>query len=62
MSFMWHAETFDAATRPIAVAQPVAAIAESGDRRLRAQVWGMLLGANLVASIALLWLIGAAIL
>lgn len=62
MSFMWHAETFDAAARPIAVAKPAAAVAESGDRRLRAQVWGMLLAANLFASIAGLWLVGAAIL
>jgi hypothetical protein len=59
MSFMWHAETFQADAPSIAVTAPAA---ESGDRQLRAMVWGALIAANLVASVAIFWFVGAAIL
>ena len=62
MSFMWRPETFQADARSTAAAAPAADAADIGDRRLRAQVWGTLLIANLVASIAGLWFVGAAIL
>ena len=55
MSLMWRPDTLRADARPIAVA-------DAGERRLRAQVWGTLLVANLVASIVGIWLVGTAIL
>ena len=62
MTLMWHADTFQADARPIAVTPAATAVADTGERRLRAQVWGTLLAAHLVASIAGLWFVGAAIL
>lgn len=62
MSFMWRPETFETDARSIAVTAPAAAAPDLGERRLRAQVWGTLLAANLVASTAGLWLVGSAIL
>ena len=60
MSFMWRPDTFRTDARQIAVTVPAADAA--GERRLRAQVWGTLLAANLVASTAGLWFVGTAIL
>lgn len=60
MSFMWRPDTFRTDARAISVADSV--VADVGERRLRAQVWGTLLVANLVASTAGLWLVGTAIL
>lgn len=60
MSFMWRPDTFQTDARPNAITVP--AVADAGERRLRAQVWGTLLVANLIASIAGLWLVGTAIL
>ena len=61
MSFMWRPDTFETGARSIAGVRPAVALPDAGERRLRAQVWGALLAANLVASTAGLWLVGDAI-
>ena len=61
MSFMWRPETFETDARSIAVAAPVA-VRDLGERRLRAQVWSLLIVANVAAWAVGLWLAGTAVL
>lgn len=62
MSFMWHAGTFEADARVIARSAPAVAVPDHARRRLRAQIWGLLIAANVAAWAAGLWLAGTAIL
>ena len=62
MSFMWRPDTFETDARSIAVAAPAVAAPGGAERRLRAQVWGTLIVANLAAWAVGLWLAGTAIL
>ena len=59
MSFMWRPDTFVTDAR---VSAPAVTVSDAGDRRLRAQVWSLLVVANAAAWAVGLWLAGTAIL
>lgn len=62
MSFMWHAGTFEADARVVVRGAPAVAVADHARRRLRAQVWSLLIAANVAAWAVGLYLAGTAIL